>query len=68
MSCITDLWSVKYIDWLTVNQRQSVVDDVERIRRGPLVRGRIPICGYVYAVETGRLAELSEAMAIGQPR
>jgi carbonic anhydrase len=59
----------QYVDWLTIkDQKQSVVDDVERIRRSPLVPREIPIYGYVYSVETGRLVEVSEATAIGRPQ
>ncbi len=59
----------QYVDWLTIkDQKQSVVDDVERIRRSPLVPRDIPIYGFVYAVETGRLVEVSEATAIGRPQ
>ena len=56
----------KYIDWLTIEDRQkSVVEDVERIRRHPLVPRNIPIYGYVYEVETGRLVEVPAATAAG---
>ncbi len=55
-----------YIDWLTVSDRnQAVVDDVERIRRHPLVPKSIPIYGYVYDVETGSLIEVPEATRAG---
>ena len=55
-----------YIDWLTIrDQQQSVVDDVERIRRHPLVPGRIPIYGYVYDVRSGRLIEVESATTAG---
>ena len=38
-----------FINWLTISdQRQSVVDDVRRIREHPLVPGRIPIDGFFY--------------------
>jgi carbonic anhydrase len=58
----------QYIDFLTIkNQKQSVTDDVERIRRSPLVPREIPIYGYIYAVESGRLVEVPEATAIGRP-
>lgn len=51
-----------YINWLTVSDRfQAVVDDVERIRRHPLVPKSIPIHGYVYEVETGKLIEVPGA-------
>lgn len=55
-----------YIDWLTVSNREkAVVDDVERIRRHPLVPKRIPIHGYVYEVESGRLIEVRGAKEAG---
>jgi carbonic anhydrase len=57
----------QYVDWLTIkDQKQSVIDDVDRIRRSPLVPGDIPIYGYVYAVETGRLVEVPEATVAGR--
>ena len=57
----------QYVDWLTIEtQSQSVIDDVERIRTSPLVPHDIPIYGYVYAVETGRLVEVPEATHIGR--
>ena len=55
-----------YIDWLTIADRNaSVVEDVERIRRHPLVPKNIPIYGYVYEVETGKLLEIPEATVAG---
>jgi carbonic anhydrase len=55
-----------YIDWLTIeNQAESVVTDVERIRRHPLVPPKIPIYGYIYQVESGRLLEVAEATRVG---
>ncbi len=57
----------KYIDWLTIADReQSVVEDVTRIRAHPLVPGSIPIYGYVYDVKTGRLIEVPDATAAGR--
>jgi carbonic anhydrase len=51
-----------YIDWLTIRDlAQSVRDDVERIRRHPLVPPDIPVYGYIYDVRTGRLAEVPSA-------
>src|SRR5689334_19324347 len=48
----------EHVDWLTIRDlAQSVVDDVTRIRQHPLVPDRIPIYGYIYEVETGRLVE-----------
>ena len=56
-----------YIDWLTIpDNARSVADDVARIRRHPLVPGRIPIYGYIYDVATGRLVEVPEATAAGR--
>lgn len=58
-----------YIDWLTISDNaRSVVDDVTRIRNHPLVPGRIAIHGFIYDVRTGRLIEVPEATASGQPR
>jgi carbonic anhydrase len=57
----------EFIDWLTIaNQTESVVADVERIRTHPLVPRAIPIYGYVYQVETGRLVEVPEATRVGR--
>ncbi len=55
-----------YIDWLTISDNaRSVVEDVSRIRRHPLVPARIPIYGYIYDVTTGRLVEVPEATTAG---
>jgi carbonic anhydrase len=42
-----------------------VVEDVQRIRRHPLVPGDIPIYGYIYDVRTGKLVEVPEATRAG---
>lgn len=56
-----------YVDWLTIqDQKASVVEDVERIRKHPLVPKDIPIYGYIYDVGTGKLVEVPEAMVKGQ--
>jgi carbonic anhydrase len=56
-----------YIDWLTIaDNTQSVVEDVTRIRRHPLVPKEIPIYGYIYDVKSGRLVEVPEATAAGR--
>ncbi len=53
-----------YIDWLTFKDAAgSVVADVRRIRKHPLVPASIPIHGYVYDVKTGQLREVQEAAA-----
>ena len=57
----------QFIDWLTIkDQAQSVVADVERIRRHPLVPGDVAIYGYIYHVESGRLVEVPAATELGR--
>ena len=57
----------QFIDWLTIKeQAESVIADVERIRRHPLVPGSIPIYGYIYHVESGRLVEVPRATQVGR--
>ena len=59
----------KYVDWLTIADRNhAVVDDVERIRNHPLVPNNIPIYGYVYDVKTGALIEIEDATRKGKSR
>jgi carbonic anhydrase len=56
-----------YIGWLTIGDRvESVCADVQRVRVHPLVPREIPIYGYIYDVETGRLMEVPEATEIGR--
>jgi len=56
----------EYIDWLTIkDQKQSVRDDVERIRNHPLIPKSIPVYGYLYDVRSGRLIEVEGARALG---
>ena len=58
----------RYIDWLTIgDQKQSVCDDVRRIRNHPLAPRDIPLYGYLYDVKTGRLIEVEEATTLGRP-
>jgi carbonic anhydrase len=55
-----------FIKWHTIkDQSSSVVQDVKRIRRHPLVPAYIPIYGYFYDVKTGRLVEVPEATKAG---
>ncbi|MEJ2347249.1 MAG: carbonic anhydrase [Gammaproteobacteria bacterium] len=59
----------KYIDWLTIsNQEQSVLEDVLRIRNHPLVPDDVPIYGYIYDCQSGRLNEVPEATKAGKAR
>jgi len=58
--------AAQYIEFLTIpDQKQAVIDDVERIRNHPLVPTSIPVYGYVYDVKTGKLIEIEEATKIG---
>ncbi|MGI9264008.1 MAG: beta-class carbonic anhydrase [Gammaproteobacteria bacterium] len=57
-----------YIDWLTFDEAgPSVVDDIKRIRRHPLVPNDIPIHGYLFDVATGSLNEVPGAAEAGAP-
>jgi len=57
----------EYIEWLTIpDQRQAVINDVQRIRDHPLVPRSIPIYGFVYDVRSGKLREVADATAIGK--
>jgi carbonic anhydrase len=56
----------EYIEWFTIpDQKQAVVDDVQRIRVHPLVPKKIPIYGYIYDVKSGKLIEVEEATSVG---
>jgi len=56
----------QYINWLTFkNLEQSVIDDIERIKKHPLIPKEIPIYGFIYDVHTGQLIEVPEATKIG---
>ena len=56
-----------YIEWLTIrDQKQAVIDDVERIRNHPLVPKSIPIYGFLYDVRSGKLLEVEGASAAGK--
>jgi carbonic anhydrase len=56
----------EYIEWLTIkDQKQAVVDDVERIRNHPLVPKSIPVYGFIYDVLSGKVTEVEGARAAG---
>jgi carbonic anhydrase len=58
--------AAQYVEFLTIpDQKQAVIDDVERIRNHPLVPSSIPVYGYVYDVKSGRLIEVEEATKRG---
>jgi carbonic anhydrase len=57
----------EYIEWLTIrDQSQAVIDDIERIRTHPLVPKSIPIYGFIYDVQSGKLIEVEGAQAVGK--
>jgi carbonic anhydrase len=57
----------KYMNFLPFKDlEESVVEDVQRIRAHHLVPKRIPIYGFTYDVRTGKLNEVSKAMAAGK--
>jgi carbonic anhydrase len=57
----------EFIEWLAIkDQAQSVRDDVERIRRHPLVPANIAIYGYIYDVKSGTLIEVAQATQVGK--
>ena len=57
----------EYIEWLTIrDQKQAVIDDVERIRNHPLVPKSIPVYGFVYDVHSGKLIEVEGSSAVGK--
>ena len=59
--------AAEYIEWLTIrDQKQAVIDDVERIRNHPLVPSSIPVYGYIYDVRSGKLIEVADATAVGK--
>jgi len=54
--------AAEFIDFLTIrDQRQSIIDDVNRIRNHPLVPKTIPVHGYLYDVTSGKLIEVETA-------
>lgn len=59
----------QYINFLPIKDlAKSVVDDVRTVRNHPLVPSNIPIHGYIYEVETGKLVEVKEATEIGKAK
>lgn len=59
----------RYINFQPIdNLEQSVVDDAEYTRNHPLAASNIPIYGYSYDVNTGRLIEAKKATEIGRAK
>ncbi len=57
----------KFISFLTItNLAASVTEDVNRIRAHALVPKTIPVYGYIYDVNTGKLIEVPEATKAGR--
>lgn len=57
----------RYIEWLTIRDRVgALIEDVERIRRHPLIPRSIPIYGFIYDVASGKLIEVEGASVIGK--
>jgi carbonic anhydrase len=56
----------EFIEWLTIaDPQQAVIDDVARLRNHPLIPRSIPIYGYVYDVNSGKLIEVEGARKMG---
>ena len=56
-----------FVNWLTISgEPQSLVDDVSRIRRHPLVSPTVSIHGFIFDVRKGELIEVPEAHRIGR--
>lgn len=57
----------KYTKWLTFSdEEKAVVEDVERIRKSPMVNPKIPIFGYIYDVRSGKMIEVKAASEAGK--
>ena len=57
----------RFVHWHTIDDlRQSVIEDVQRIRTHPLVPPTIPVYGFIYDVANGRLTEVKEASEAGR--
>jgi carbonic anhydrase len=49
------------LDWLTITDpRQSVLDDIKRIREHPLVSPEVKVYGFLLDMKTGRLEEIMD--------
>jgi carbonic anhydrase len=48
------------IDWLTIaDEKQAIIDDVERIHNHPLMPKTIPVYGLLYDVYSGKLTKIT---------
>nr|WP_018289550.1 hypothetical protein [Verrucomicrobium sp. 3C] len=56
----------QYIDWLTIrHQEETIAEDIQRLRRHPLVPPWIPILGFLYDVRSGALRPVGAAISAG---
>jgi carbonic anhydrase len=51
---------------LTIDQTESIIEDVRRIKDHPLVPTNIPVYGYIFDVKSGKLIEIPEATKLGK--
>jgi len=57
----------RYVRWLTIaDPYKAVLEDVQRIRRHPLIAPDVPIHGYIYDVRSGHLLEVPGAREAGR--
>ena len=57
-----------FIHWMTISDpAKSLIVDVRRIRKHPLVSPTVAVYGLVFDVESGNLHEVPEASQIGRP-
>jgi carbonic anhydrase len=58
------------IDWLTINSGlfESVLEDVNKIRKHPLIPLNIPVYGFIFDVITGDLIPVPQAMEAGKAK
>jgi carbonic anhydrase len=55
-SKLADAGDASGIDFLPFSDNEAAVkEDVEKIRSSPFIPDGIPVSGYIYEVETGRL-------------
>lgn len=50
----------RFINWLTIsNQRESILEDISRIKEHPLVSDEVSVFGFLFDVKTGLLEEIN---------
>ncbi len=59
----------QYIDWLTIqHQEETIAEDIQRLRRHPLVPPWIPILGFLYEVHSDALHPVPVADSVGMAK